>query len=402
MDGLSAAASGMLADEKWQQVIMNNVANLSTPGFKQSSGVLMAFPQQLIDRYTIGSNGRNAVAVGPVSNGAFFQESVNDFAQGTIKPTGQPLDLAIQDPVTQGSSVYALVPGAGGAPPAVSQVSSLSFVVGRGGVIETAQGYPLVPVDAAGAPIPNARVVLNPQYKGLDLFGENGGPVVNAAGQPSYLIEGPGGKKLPTSGENAASLRMTSSVTGGVHNFFAVENIDAAGVRQVALTRDGHFQMGPNHLLYNASGQRVLAIGANGRPLLNTGIEINPAYRGNHYFGKNGAPLFDKNGQPSYLIAGTNGAAPPAGAGFGTVAADVNTLRPLGQTDFLLSAQTRLAPGTGQIVPGALEMSNASDTHSMISMINIYQNYAANQKMIQTIDTTLRSAAQDVGLVQGL
>ena len=104
-------------------------------------------------------------------------------------------------------------------------------------------------------------------------------------------------------------------------------------------------------------------------------------------------------GQPHALASA---AAPPAGAGFGTVAADVNTLRPLGQTDFLLSAQTRLKPGTGQIVPGALEMSNANDTHSMISMINIYQNYAANQKVIQAIDTTLRSTAQDVGLVQGL
>lgn len=400
MDGLSAAASGMTADERWQQVVMNNIANLSTPGFKQSSGELMAFPAELAARYSAGGNGSDATPIGRVQDGTWFQESVNNFSQGTITATNQPLDLAIRDPAVSGTTVYALTRGANGVA-APAEVATLSFVVGRGGVVETAQGQPILPVDAAGLPISGARVVVNPAFKGLDLFGENGIPTVDSAGQPSYTIVGANGRALPQQGAGAAFVRMQNSSTGGVHSFFAVANVDAAGRTEVALTRDGHLTVGANGYLYTATGQRVLAVDAAGRPILNSAIRMNPAYTGTAYFGPGGAALTDSAGQPSYRVVTAAGAS-LAGARFGLTAADVGTLVPLGQTDFLTTAATVFAPSRAGLQAGALESSNVNDSRNMVDMLNIYQNYVADQKVIQTFDTTLQSTVTQVGQVQGL
>jgi len=411
MDGLGTVGSGMLADERLQQVIMNNISNLSTPGFKQSTGELMSFPEMLIARYNAG-NAAHSTPIGSMSNGALFQESVANFSQGLVQTTNQPLDLAIEDQVSPGTSVYALEPQAqssvigaqaavGGATPQV--VSTLSFVVGRGGVIETAQGNPILPVGASGNPIAGARVVRNAKFKGLDLFGENGMPVYDVNGQPSYTIVGANGQLLlGANGLPSAYLRMASSATGGVHSFFAVLNIDASNQPRVALTRDGHMQVGANQLMYNAVGQRVLALGANGQPLENSAIYINPSFEGATVFGLNGAPVTDAVGNVSYRIVNAATGQPIAGAKFGTVATDVNSTQPLGSSDFVLTPASQLVRSTATIHAGSLEASNANNTQNMVNMLNIYNNYQANQKMEQTISTVMMHEAQQVGAVQGL
>ena len=396
MNGLNIAASGLLADERWQQVVMNNVANASTPGFKESSGALMAFPTQLEMQYSYGGSSAAAKPVGVVTNGALFQEAVGNFSQGLIQPTGQPLDLALQDPVQQGTAVFVAAPGA---PGGARRGNTLSFVVGKGGVIETAQGAPIVPVNSAGNPIPNARAIANPKYKGLNLFGENGSPLQDAAGQMSYTLRLTNGRPVPLS--SGAFLRMTNAVTGGVRSFFAVANTNAGKVTSVALTRDGHFQVGAGHLLYSATGQRVLAVGANGQPLLQSAIMLNPAYTGQEYFGTNGAPLRNANGQPSYLIV-TQAGKPLPGAHFGAVGVDSGTLRALGATDFLPTAQSHYVAPPGTIKVGALEMANVNGTGNAMQMLGIYQNYMADEKVVQTIDSTLSTTVSSVGAVQGL
>ncbi len=406
MDGLSATGSGLAADQRLQQVIMNNISNLSTPGFKNSSGQLMAFPQQLLLRYRYGSNGAGAAPLGTVNSGVLFQEAVPNFSQGLIQHTGQPLDLAIEDPLSSGVSVYALAANTGtpgkAAVPAPAMVSTLSLVVGRGGVIETAQGAPVLPVNASGAPVADARVVVNPQYKGVTLFGENGSPVVDAKGNASYLIVGPQGKPLPQQhGLPGAYLQVVSSQTGGVHSFFAVANVDAQGRQSVALTRDGQLQAGANGFLYDATSQRLLGVNAQGAPILNSAVKLNPLYQGNSYFGPGGAPLRDAAGQLSYTVVQTNGK-PLPGASFQATATAVNTLQPLGGTTFLPTAQTAYVRSSAAIKSGALESSNANSTQNMIDMLSVYRNYQANQIMAQTIDSTLKLAVTQVGVVTGL
>lgn len=337
---------------------------------------------------------------------------MGNFSQGVLQQTGQPLDLAIEDVVTPGTSVYALVPGVQsalvGAPgakavPSAQMVSSLSFVVGPGGVIETSAGAPILPVSAKGEPITAARVVKNPAYKGLDLFGDAGAPVYDAAGQPSYHIVGAQGQVLTDTGTHPdAYLSMSSSTTGGVHDFFPVLNVDASKQQRVALTRDGQFAVGADHLLYNATGQRVLALSAAGQPLTNSAVYMNSAYQGSSLFGLDGAPLVDANGQVSYRIVNSQTGQPISGAHFGVVGVNVDTLQALGQTDFVMTPASQLMRGTAAIHSGALESSNADSTQNMVQMLNIYQSYQADQTVEQTISASMQQAVTQVGTVTGL
>ena len=389
MDGLTSALSGMLADERLQQVVMNNISNLSTPGYKQSSGSLMAFPQFLMQSYNY-VNGQPISNIGTVNNGVFFQEALSNFTQGGITQTGQPFDLAIQDPLTSGSVVYTQ----NGASAALANTQS--FLVGKGGVVEAANGSPVLPVDANGNPILTGRIVVNSKYKGADIFGANGSPVYDANGQPSYHIVDTKGKAIP-----GANARVVDATSSGLHAMFAVENIDASGKSEVALTRDGHFQVGSNHLLYNSLGQRVLAIGANGQPILNSAIRINPNYHGNTYFGVNGAPLKEANGQLSYEVV-TAAGKPLANANFGVTNVNVNSLQPLGATDYLPTTTTAYSTSNAAMQVGALESSNTNSTQALTDMLSIYNSYQADQKVITSINQTLQAATTQVGTVQGL
>ena len=389
MNGLTSALSGMLADERLQQVVMNNIANATTPGFKTSTGALMAFPQYLLHSYNY-INGQTIGPIGTVENGVFMQEALSNFTQGGITKTGQPFDLAIQDPLTSGADVYALNAGQ------ATLTNTHSIVVGTGGVVETANGEPILPVDANGTPLTQGRIVANPKYKGADLFGANGSPVYDANGQPSYHIAGANGQAL-----TGAYARVVDATSSGLHAMFAVQNIDAAGKSEVALSRDGHFQVGSDHLLYNALGQRVLAIGANGAPILNSAIRINPNYQGSAYFGVNGAPLTDAQGQVSYQVVTAGGLALPS-AHFGVANVNVNSLQPLGATDFLPTATTVYSASNASLQAGALESSNTNSTQALTDMLTIYGSYQADQKVIQSINQTVQAATTQVGTEHGL
>jgi flagellar hook protein FlgE len=45
-------------------------------------------------------------------------------------------------------------------------------------------------------PMPNARIQINPNYTGQDLFNPDGSPVIDSKGQPSYRIVDANGKPL--------------------------------------------------------------------------------------------------------------------------------------------------------------------------------------------------------------
>ena len=349
----------------------------------------MAFPQYLLQSYNY-VNGQPISNIGTVNNGVFFQEALSNFTQGGITQTGQPFDLAIQDPLTSGSVVYSLNAGK------ASLTNTQSFIVGKGGVVEAANGSPVLPVDANGNPILTGRIVINSKYKGVDIFGANGSPVYDAGGQPSYHIVDTKGQAIP-----GANARVVDATSSGLHAMFAVENIDASGKSEVALTRDGHFQVGSDHLLYNSVGQRVLAIGANGQPILNSAIRINPNYHGNTYFGVNGAPLKDTNGQLSYEVVTATGK-PLVNANFGVTNVNVNSLQPLGATDYLPTTTTAYSTSNASVQAGALESSNTNSTQALTDMLSIYNNYQANQKVITSINQTLQAATTQVGTVQGL
>ena len=48
--GFYTAASGMLAQQRRTDMLTNNMANASTPGFKEDQSTLRAFPDMLLER----------------------------------------------------------------------------------------------------------------------------------------------------------------------------------------------------------------------------------------------------------------------------------------------------------------------------------------------------------------
>ncbi len=104
--GLYTAASGMLALQRRQETLANNLANINTAGFKEDEGVIRSFPEQLISRIRDKqapdiqgwpSIPGQPVVIGTLHTGAYMSEALPNFAQGDIEQTDQPYDVALTD-----------------------------------------------------------------------------------------------------------------------------------------------------------------------------------------------------------------------------------------------------------------------------------------------------------------
>ncbi len=83
-DGIYTALSGAIAQEQALEVVANNLANISTTGFK---GEAVDFKQVLASTNPNATNIHVEVA-----------ESRHDFSQGQVKATNNPLDVALMGP----------------------------------------------------------------------------------------------------------------------------------------------------------------------------------------------------------------------------------------------------------------------------------------------------------------
>lgn len=90
--GIYLSAAGAHVQSQRLQVLSNNLANVSTPGFKREFAVFQARSAEAIERgqSVAGSKSRE-----DVGGGVQFQETVTDFSGGTLRQTGNPSDLGI-------------------------------------------------------------------------------------------------------------------------------------------------------------------------------------------------------------------------------------------------------------------------------------------------------------------
>jgi flagellar basal-body rod protein FlgF len=104
--GLYTAASGMLALQRRQESLANNLANINTPGYKQDNGVMRAFPEQLISRIRdkegpdiqgLPNVTGQPVVIGRLHTGVYMSEALPNFRQGDIAETRNPYDVALLD-----------------------------------------------------------------------------------------------------------------------------------------------------------------------------------------------------------------------------------------------------------------------------------------------------------------
>ena len=87
--GLYIAASGMLSEMQRQDLIANDLANASTPGYKADRTAQHSFAEMLLE------NRQTGVPVGPLGSGVSIARQVTDLSPQALRETGEPLDFAV-------------------------------------------------------------------------------------------------------------------------------------------------------------------------------------------------------------------------------------------------------------------------------------------------------------------
>ncbi|WAM31885.1 flagellar basal-body rod protein FlgF [Caldicellulosiruptor naganoensis] len=94
--GIYTSASGMILNQKLMDLTANNIANVSTTGFKRDIAQVESFRRMMT--YRIYDDSSNSIdnAIGYMSLGADVSRIVSDFSQGLYIKTDEPLNLAIR------------------------------------------------------------------------------------------------------------------------------------------------------------------------------------------------------------------------------------------------------------------------------------------------------------------
>lgn len=158
MRSLDIGATGMQAQQMNVDVISNNIANMTTSGFKRQRAAFLDLMYQSVDRP--GSTSSDAGTTVPagiqfglgVRTGAVYRMH----EQGTIQVTGNELDLAITG---QGYFQIALPSGE------IAYTRDGTFQVNENGELVTVQGYVVqpgitIPEDALSIDINNSGEVM--------------------------------------------------------------------------------------------------------------------------------------------------------------------------------------------------------------------------------------------------
>lgn len=126
----------MLAEQVRQDLLANDLANVSTVGYKPDRASQASFGEILL------ANTATGAAVGPLSLGAEIDAVVTDFTQGPLRETGEPLDVALE-----GDGFLAVQ-----TPEGIRFSRGGRLVVDGAGQLATAEGLPLL--STASGPIP--------------------------------------------------------------------------------------------------------------------------------------------------------------------------------------------------------------------------------------------------------
>lgn len=146
--GIYTALSGSLAQSLKMDTIANNIANANTAGFKRDQQVFNEYLNSFEKEQEVNTVPRNLASIESFyhMNGG-DQAAVNakgtftDFSQGSLKNTGNPLDLAIE-----GKGFFEVL-----TPQGVRLTRAGNFTLNGTGQLVTKDGYPVLKAPQAGA-----------------------------------------------------------------------------------------------------------------------------------------------------------------------------------------------------------------------------------------------------------
>ncbi|MCL1631190.1 flagellar hook-basal body protein [Sporolactobacillus sp. CPB3-1] len=214
--GLYTSAAGMIAQQRKQETLSNNLNNLDTPGYKGDQTRLRTFPEQLIDR--IGGDNTISHEVGSLATGVYMDETIPDFSQGTVTETGKTTDVAL---ITSALPVN---------PQTGAQEGALLFNV--------------------RTPAGNARYTRDGHFtlspSGY-LTDDSGNQILNTAGQPI---------QLPSDQFQVAS---DGTITSGGANYGQIAVSYAANTNQLVKEGNGLFRLNGGGTLPAAGGNAQIS-----------------------------------------------------------------------------------------------------------------------------------------------
>ncbi|WP_130859280.1 flagellar hook-basal body protein [Gracilibacillus phocaeensis] len=169
--GFYTAINGMMAQQRRQEVLSNNITNAQTPGYKQDQTTLRAFPELLINRMEnrdIPTSQNTSVPsmneIGALHTGVYVQETIPDFVQGSLRETGISTDMALVQQTTPdelGMAFYTVQNNEG----EIRYTRNGNFTVDGEGNLTTNQGYYVL--NQAGEPIQTDNQAFSVTPEGL-------------------------------------------------------------------------------------------------------------------------------------------------------------------------------------------------------------------------------------------
>ncbi len=136
LTGLYSAASGMIIQERVQDVLAQNLANSQIPGYQRNELVVRSFPDVMLQTTYEGlsqttNKNRYNHAIGRVGTGAGIDWIYTDYSGGGFRYTGDPTDVAIE-----GDGYFSLI-----TPDGMRFSRSGDFNVNNEGYLVNNQGY---------------------------------------------------------------------------------------------------------------------------------------------------------------------------------------------------------------------------------------------------------------------
>jgi flagellar basal-body rod protein FlgG len=131
----------MNAQQVRLDAISNNLANVDTDGYKRDEAVHKSFAELLLRRFdddgvTLNPFGSadEAPVIGKIGTGVENNELFTEFEQGALKATDNDFDLALD-----GKGFFAIQ-----TPYGERYSRSGAFILGKEGILETKEGYPVL------------------------------------------------------------------------------------------------------------------------------------------------------------------------------------------------------------------------------------------------------------------
>ncbi|GER66394.1 flagellar hook-basal body complex protein FlhO [Weizmannia acidilactici] len=136
--GLYTAASGMIAQQRKTDMLVNNLSNADTPGYKADQSSMRSFPKMLLSYMNKnGTTGEIEHSVGSLATGVYMQETIPLFTQGSLEETNNKTDLAIVDNPASTGRLFFPVEDSGGN---IKYTRNGNFTVDSQGYLTTASG----------------------------------------------------------------------------------------------------------------------------------------------------------------------------------------------------------------------------------------------------------------------